>query len=147
MKNKKEYSKNSQLNLRTLVILSRTVQTVQRKELRTIKETGLTVGQFGVLEVLYHKGPLRISTVTQKILSTGGNMTVVINNLVKCNLIRKYKDSDDNRATVVELTEQGEALMEKYFPQHIENIDEIYNVLSDDEKDTLIKLLKKLSGV
>ena len=147
MKYKNDYSKTSQSNLRTLVILSRTAQTVHRREVQTIKASGLTVSQFGVLEVLYHKGALRISTVMEKILSTGGNMTVVINNLVKSNLIKKYKDPEDSRATVVELTSQGEELMDLHFPKHIENIDEIFSVLEEDEKTRLTQLLKKLSGV
>jgi len=147
MKDKKEYSNESQLNLKSLVVLTRTSQTVRRQEAKTILETGLTLGQFGVLEALYHKGPLRISVVTEKILSTGGNMTVVINNLVKSGLIKKYKDKEDNRANIVELTRSGVELMDLHFPRHIENINNIYSVLDNSEKEHLINLLKKLSRV
>jgi DNA-binding MarR family transcriptional regulator len=145
MYNKKEYSKISQLNLRSLVILSRTCQTVHQKEKKTIKESGLTVGQFGVLEALYHKGPMRISVVTEKILSTGGNMTVIINNLTKNGLIEKNKDIKDRRATIIQLTKNGEKLMKSRFPAHIKNIDTIFSPLTCEEKETLISLLKKLS--
>ena len=147
MKNQKEYNPKSQLNLRSLVILSRTAQTVHRREMKTIKESGLTVSQFGVLEALYHKGPLRISVVTEKILSTGGNMTVVINNLVKNGLIKKYKDDNDGRATIVALTDSGIKIMDEYFPAHIDNINDIFSALNAAEKEKLIELLKKLSGI
>jgi len=146
MNNKSNYSKKTLANLRTLVILSRATQTIHRQEVKTIQDAGLTVSQFGVLEVLYHKGPLRISTITEKILSTGGNMTVVINNLVKDKLITKSKDPGDKRATIVKLTRKGKTLMSQYFPPHIENINQIFSPLNDIEKQQLTGLLKKLVG-
>ncbi len=145
--NNKQYDKRSALNLKTLVVLSRAAQTIHREEVKTIKETGVTVAQFGVLEVLYHKGDMRISTVMEKILSTGGNMTVVINNLVKNGYITKYPDPSDRRANRVALTKAGQKLMETNFPKHVKNINAIFSVLKDEEKMQLMMLLKKLARV
>src|SRR5690554_6115814 len=83
MKNKKSYGADNDLNLKALVTLSRCFQSVRRREMRTIKQVGLTAAQFGVLEILYHKGNLRIGEILEGTLSTGGNMTVVIENLEK----------------------------------------------------------------
>lgn len=147
MKNKISYGHDSDLNLKTLVVLSRGTQSVRKKEIQTIKLGGLTPSQFGVLEVLYHKGDLRISEIIQKMLSTGGNMTVIIDNLEKDGLIKRYQSSDDRRSTIVSLTDKGKTLIEAIFPTHLENINNIFNVLNEDEKKTLIKLMKKLGGV
>ena len=87
MKNKKSYGKENDLNLKSLVVLSRSFQSVHKREIKTIREGGLTVAQFGVLEILYHKGDLRICDIIEGTLSTGGNMTVVIDNLEKEGLI------------------------------------------------------------
>lgn len=45
------------LNLKALIALSRAGQQVHEKEYKTIKEFGLTLSQFAVLEVLYNKRP------------------------------------------------------------------------------------------
>lgn len=144
---KKSYGKENDLNLKALVTLIRTTQRVNKQEYKTIKEGGLTVSQFGVLEVLYHKGDLRICDIIEKTLSTGGNMTVVIDNLEKEKLVTRYPDPTDRRATLISITKKGKDLIESIFPKHVENISNIFDILSHQEKEQLIKLLKKLSRV
>ena len=146
-KKKNTYGELNDLNLKTLIALSRCTQNVQKREYKTIKEGGLTVSQFAVLEVLYHKGDLRVCEIIDKILSTGGNMTVVIDNLVKENLVKRCIDPKDRRVNLISITEEGRNLISEIFPKHLENINEIFSVLTSEEKKNLISLLKKLSGV
>lgn len=148
MENKKiSYGELSDLNLKTLIALSRATNSVHRREYKTIKEGGLTVSQFAVLEVLYHKGALRVQEIIEKTLSTGGNMTVVIENLAKDDLVMRYKDPEDKRASLISITDKGKAIIEDIFPRHVENINKIFSTLTVEEKKSLISLLKKLSGV
>ncbi len=44
---------------------------------------GLTESQFGVLDSLFHLGPMKQKEIGKKILKSGGNITMVINNLEK----------------------------------------------------------------
>lgn len=143
-KEKISYGELSDLNLKLLITLSRSTQNVHRKEYRTIKEGGLTVTQFAVLEILYHKGDLRISEILEKALATGGNMTVVIDNLVKEDLVRRCTDPMDRRANLISITEKGRQLISDIFPKHVDNINEIFSVLTTEEKNILINILKKL---
>jgi DNA-binding MarR family transcriptional regulator len=148
MDNKKiSYGELSDLNLKTLIALSRATNSVHRREYKTIKEGGLTVSQFSVLEVLYHKGALKVQDIIEKTLSTGGNMTVVIENLVKDDLVMRFKDPEDKRVNLISITDKGKALIDSIFPNHIENINEIFNVLTEEEKKSLIAISKKLTGV
>ena len=144
---KNTYGELENLNLKSLIALSRCTQNVHKREYKTIKEGGLTVSQFAVLEVLYHKGDLRVCEIIDKILSTGGNMTVVIDNLVKANLVMRCTDPKDRRVNLISITEEGRNLISEIFPKHLENINEIFSVLTSEEKKNLISLLKKLSGV
>ena len=146
-KEKISYGELSDLNLKLLIALSRSTQKVHKKTQRTIKEGGLTISQFAVLEVLYHKGDLRISEILEKILATGGNMTVVIDNLVKEDLVRRCVDPKDRRVNLISITEKGRQLISDIFPRHLESINEIFSVLTTEEKNNLISMLKKLSGV
>lgn len=145
MENKFESIKDN-LNLKTLIALSRAGQQVHKKEYKTIKECGLTISQFAVLEVLYHKGDLKICDIIEKVLGTSGNITVVIKNLQKDELVTKCVDPEDKRAVYISITEKGKNIIKDMFPKHVENINEIFSVLSDEEKKTLIKIAKKLTN-
>lgn len=146
-KEEKTYGELSNLNLKTLIALTRSTQNVHKREYKTIKEGGLTVSQFGVLEILWHKGDLRVSEIIDKTLSTGGNMTVVIDNLVKDNLVMRYSDPKDKRVNLISITRKGRDLISEIFPKHLENVNEIFSILTSEEKRNLVSLLKKLSGV
>ncbi|PAB60372.1 MarR family winged helix-turn-helix transcriptional regulator [Anaeromicrobium sediminis] len=142
---KVSYGEINDLNLHLVIALSRSNQFLQKKNLKSIKKGGLTHSQFGVLEVLYHKGDLRISEIIEKILSTGGNMTVVIDNLQKNDLVKRISDPKDRRATLISITDKGRKLLDDLFPKHVEEIREIFDGLTKEEKKILIMLLKKMS--
>jgi len=144
VENKRIYGEENDLNLKTLIAFSRSFQSVRKRELETFKKGGLTLAQFGVLEVLYHKGDLRIADIIEGTLSTGGNMTVVIDNLEKEEYVSRRLDPNDGRARLICITEKGKKLISSIFPDHVENISKIFNNLSSDEKHILIELLKKL---
>jgi DNA-binding MarR family transcriptional regulator len=146
-KSKITYGELNDLNLKSIIALSRCIQSVNRREYKIIKEGGLTFSQFGVLEVLYHKGDLRVSEILEKTLSTGGNMTVVIDNLAKDGLVKRCPDPNDRRASLISITDKGKQLISEIFPKHVDNLGEIFSVLDIQEKKNLISLLKKLSGV
>ncbi|MDF2616482.1 MAG: MarR family transcriptional regulator, partial [Sedimentibacter sp.] len=85
--------------------------------------------------------------ITEKVLSTAGNMTVIIENLVKDGMVTRTIDPNDRRVNLISITEKGRKIIADNFPEHVDNINEIFSVLSTEEKENLLKLLKKLSGV
>lgn len=135
------------LDLSTLIVFTRAEHSIHRKEYQTIKDHDLTAAQFGVLEALYVKGDLKIGQLIEKILTTSGNMTVVVRNLEKAGLVRKIEDPADKRSTIISLTDLGRKKIEEILPSHYQNIIDIFSVLSDEEKMQLKEILKKLSQV
>ncbi|HFI0035278.1 TPA: MarR family winged helix-turn-helix transcriptional regulator [Streptococcus suis] len=129
--------------LRSLVVFHRAANTISKLELETIKKHGLTISQFGVMEALYNKGNLRIQDLIDKLLSTSGNMTVVIKNMIRDGYIYKEIDTSDRRASLIGLTPLGRQTIEKILPEHYENIGTIFSVLSIEEQETLAEILKK----
>ena len=125
MDNIKDLIKENELELSTLVVFTRAEHTIHKKEFQTIKESGLTIAQFGVLEVLYNKGDLRICEIIEKILTTSGNITVVIKNLEKDGLVKKNADPEDKRSCIISLTDEGRKVIENILPSHINNIKKI----------------------
>ncbi|TLG75370.1 MarR family winged helix-turn-helix transcriptional regulator [Culicoidibacter larvae] len=141
---KTKYSNKDQLNLDVFIKLSRCAQSVQRKIQKFFYQYNITVPQFGVLEMLYHKGDLCIQEVIDRTLSSSGNMTVVVENLRKEGYISKQQDKNDGRKMVLHLESKGHELMEILFPAFLIELDQLMMVLSEDEKVVLSELLKRL---
>jgi MarR family 2-MHQ and catechol resistance regulon transcriptional repressor len=144
--NRKSYGEINDINLKTLIAISRSYQTILKRLSKVFKEGGLTQSQFAVLEALYHKGDLRIGEIIEKILSTGGNMTVVIDNLEKNGMVKRYQDPNDRRSSLISITEKGRSKIEEIFPIHLEELNNALSNLSLEDKKDLIYLLKKLNN-
>ncbi len=147
MENIKELISKSKLNLSTLVVFTRAEHAIHKREFQTIKESGLTNAQFGVLEALYNKGDLKICELIEKILTTSGNITVVIKNLEKEGLVTKNLDPEDRRAAIISITDKGRKIIEEILPEHIKNINKIFDILTDEEKNMLKDILKKFKNL
>lgn len=104
----------------------------------------LTYSQFAVLEALYHLGPLTQGEVSQKVLKSGSNMTMVIDHLERDGLVRRERDAQDRRVIRVHLTEAGSRKLEAIMPRHVAALVEEFGVLSASEQATLGALCKKL---
>jgi MarR family transcriptional regulator, 2-MHQ and catechol-resistance regulon repressor len=104
----------------------------------------LTMSQFGVLETLMHLGPLSQSEICAKLLRSGGNITLVIDNLEKRGLVKRTVDNKDRRITCVSLTHEGDTLIKTIFPLQAQAITEEMSVLSAAELEQLGALCKKL---
>ena len=134
--------KDQQLKLYTQ--LMRATNTVTDKMHRHLARARLSVSQFGVLEALFHLGPLCQKEIGKKILKTSGNITLVIDNLEKRGLVRRDKDPKDRRKLRVTLTPEGEAMIETIFPTHTRIAKKVFSSLDPAEQTTLGSLLKKL---
>ena len=144
IKNTISYGKSADRSMQTWMQLFRAYHKIRANETAYITSFGITMNQFEVLEVLYHRGDLNIGTITKLIMSTPGNVTVVIRNLKRDGYITSLTDPDDKRASILSLTDKGKELIEKLFPIHAKNFEGYFEALSDEETDTLFALLRKL---
>lgn len=133
-----------ELNLKLFVVLNKCTLSVGKKSEKNIRLTGLTVPQFAVLEMLYHKGDLKVGDIIEKSLSSIGNISLIIDNLQKLGFAEKRKCKNDGRVTYVALSEKGRELIEGMWPSHVDDMNNIMSKLSVEEKNILVSLLKKL---
>ena len=124
--------------------LSRAAEAVTVRINRHLKAQKLTISQFGVLEAVYHLGPMQQNHLAEKILKSTGNMTLVIDNLEKRGLVERKRDPDDRRCIVVYLTEAGCDLMRSILPHHIATIVKEIGILTLEEQVQLAALCRKL---
>lgn len=130
--------------LNVFVKLMRASESVSTRVHRELAMYNLTISQFGVLEALYHLGPMCQRDLAKKILKSSGNLTMVIDNLVKRGLVIRERDPEDRRYFIIKLTDQGSSLIENIFPDHARRITTTLSVLDSSELRELGRLCKKL---
>ena len=130
--------------LNTFIKLTRAVGSLGGRLARRNTLGDLTPSQFGVLESLYHLGPLRQGEIGSKLLKSGGNITLVVDNLVRLGLVQRERDANDRRAVLVSVTDGGRALVGRILPVHVAAIVAELSVLTSEEQETLGQLCRKL---
>lgn len=116
-----------------------------------MEQIDLSVGEFDALASLrlqgapYEQTP---SNICQANLVSSGGLTKVLNNLEKRGLISRRQCADDQRSRLVKLTPKGKKLidesLETVLARHEKQLAE---ALSEDERQTLNQLLRKLNQV
>ncbi len=130
--------------LDTYIKLVRATDAVTTRTHSHLATVGLTVSQFGVLEALLHLGPLMQRELSERLLKSGGNITMVIDNLEKRHLVRRDRQLEDRRCIKVCLTEPGEQLIREIFPVHVAAILREMSCLKTSEQEELSQLCRRL---
>ena len=144
MKATKKYGKKADLALITWVKLARAFSSFNKRSIESIRLFGLTQPQFAVIEIIGHLGPLKVGEICKKMLVSGGNMTLVLDNIEKLGFIERVHSLEDRRAILIQLTQKGKDLFDDVFKNHAEHVTKLMSVLSVEEQKTLGALLKKL---
>lgn len=139
-----EGSREEVVTLNAFIKLMRATETVNNRLNRHLAENNITVSQFGTLEALLHLGPLNQRSIGEKLLKSGGNITMVIDNLVKNEWVKREQDPDDRRAVIIHLTDKGKSFISSFFPKHLSKITDEFSVLTIQEKEQLARICKKL---
>lgn len=135
---------NEQLSLKLFIVLTRALQAVRKRVEDHIKTLGLNPTEFAVLELLYNNGEQPIQKIGDKVLIASSSITYVIDKLEAKQFAERKPSPDDRRITFASITNKGTAFMDEVFPEHKQEIVNICAGLNEDEKQLLIKQLKKL---
>jgi len=106
-----------------------------------LSEYGLTESQFGVLDALLHLGPMKHKEIGKKILKSGGNITMVINNLERRELVQRKRGEKDKRQFIIHLTSKGKNKILETLPIS-KSIKKYFEILSNEEQNEWQRLCK-----
>lgn len=132
------------VSLKLWVVLARAYAAVSSKVDADIAHNDLTTTEFGILEVLHHKGPLLLGEIQRKVLVTSGGITYLVDRLVEKGLVKREECPNDRRARYAVLTPAGDALIRRIFPDHAERIARVLSGLTIREQAEATKLLRRL---
>jgi MarR family 2-MHQ and catechol resistance regulon transcriptional repressor len=126
------------------LILWKAFDALQAHALQNIATLGLGLSDFGILEILLHKGCLPVNQIGEKIRLTSGSISVAIDRLEGKGLVKRQNDPRDRRTRVVHLTASGRKLIECAFANHAEAMERAASGVTGAERGELIRLLKQL---
>lgn len=126
------------------IVITRIHLLLSRELDKIFREHHLTATQFAILEVLSNKGDLCVKDIQKAILSTAGNVPLVIKNLVKLGYVSRYTDEKDKRLSYISLTKKGQAIVNTVYPLQKEILKKLLNHLPQTDKKQLIKQLLPL---
>jgi MarR family transcriptional regulator, 2-MHQ and catechol-resistance regulon repressor len=130
--------------LKLWVVLARASAAVTKHMEADIARYDLTGTEFGILEALYHKGPMLLGEIQRKILVTSGGITYLVDRLVEKGLVRREQSEEDRRARYAVLTPAGHALIKRIFPAHAARIEQALSGLTTAEQREATQLLRRL---
>ena len=107
--------------------------------------TGTTYARMRLLRVLQCGGPQIMSSLGECLAVTPRNVTVLVDSLEAEGLVRRVPHPDDRRATIVELTVEGEAVTTAAHASHTVRARSLFESLEPSEQATLLVLIRRLT--
>lgn len=109
------------------------------------KQYKLSEGKLTVMIVLYQSAN---GIAPSKLADTAGvtraTISVMLQRLIRDKLVYSFSHETDGRAKFVALTETGRRFMDEILPEHFLRTARLMDNLTEEERDTLILLLKKI---
>src|SRR6267142_1169748 len=125
------------------LVLMKAHRALGRLAVRSIESFEVGLSDFGIMELLLHKGPQAVNEIGRRIALTSGAITTAVDRLEARGLVTREAHPGDRRARIVRLTAPGEKQARKLFAGHKTAMDLAATALSNTERATLIHLLKK----
>src|SRR5579862_451715 len=126
------------------LVMMKAMRALTRYAAAGIEETGLGLSDFGVLEILLHKGPLPVNTIGPIVDLTPGSISTAVDRLVEKGLVSRVESAEDRRVRIVALTPRGKDLIVRAFRKHSLQMKRVFAELSPEELRALEMKLKKV---
>ena len=126
------------------IVMMKAMRALTRYAAAGIDETGLGLSDFGVLELLLHKGPLPVNALGPLVDLTPGSISIAVDRLVAKGLVSRVESAEDRRVRIVSLTSQGKDLIVAAFRKHSGQMKRVFSELSAEELRSLEASLKKV---
>ncbi|MDM5154934.1 MarR family transcriptional regulator [Bacillus sp. DX1.1] len=110
---------------------------------KEIEEYDISYVQFGVIQVLAKSGKVSMSRLIENMGCVPSNMTTMIQRMKRDGYVATQKNPNDQRETLVFLTEKGEQAREQVDVKYAVFLQENFSVFTEEEEQQLQKLLQK----
>src|ERR1700752_2656264 len=126
------------------LVMMKAMRALTRYAAAGIEETGLGLSDFGVLEVLLHKGPLPVNTIGPIVDLTPGWISIAVHRVVAKGRLSRVESAEDRRVRIVALTPHGKDLIVSAFRKHSGQMKRVFSELNAEELRGLEVKLKNV---
>jgi DNA-binding MarR family transcriptional regulator len=117
---------------------------------RRLEELGLTPARAEVLWLLHRGGPLTQRELSQTLKCTPRNVTGLVDALEAAGFVTRNPHPTDRRATLVTLTQQGQAVASGWSAEHRQGAGQLFGDISAADLATFVatldRVLERLHG-
>jgi DNA-binding MarR family transcriptional regulator len=128
--------------------LSDAFWSVARRLRETSQETlapwDITPSHLRALRVLKRQGTMRLSELSDRLQIAPRSATAVVDALETRGLVRRLRDPGDRRATLVEVTDRGAAVLDAIRAARGTETGRAFGRLSETDRADLARILRKL---
>jgi DNA-binding MarR family transcriptional regulator len=129
-----------------LLTCSQLIERHVRSRLRS--RFGITLPRFDLMSQLErHAEGLKMNELSRRMMVTGGNVTGIVDQLVKEGLVQRVVEPADRRAFRVRLTRAGDKAFAEMARAHEEWVVQLLAGLGRRDNDALMQLLARLKQV
>lgn len=126
--------------------LYRTMAVFDRAHAAELAPHELNLVQFNVISVLHRAGtPMTMGDLAQAVAVRPGNLTSVVDGLVKRGLVDRELNPNDRRSFLVRVSLSGEEFLTEFLPGHWRYLEGLATGLSARQRRQLTSLLNRLA--
>ena len=129
-----------------IIALRRVIRAVDLHSRNLAASHGLTGPQALLLKALQH-GKLSAGELASRVSLSQGTVTDILNRLEKRGLIMRLRDTSDRRRVLVEVTQQGLAVLEDSPPLLQERFIQRFGQLEEWEQTQLLASLQRIASM
>ena len=107
----------------------------------------ITMQQGMVLKYIKGLGCPKMTDLSNAVGVTLGNMTMMIDRLIKNGFVRRMTDPQDRRIVRVALTPRSEKMVSKIKKRHCDHMEKLLSKVSDHDKQQLLANLQKIADI
>lgn len=137
-------SPDTEAALKLWVVLSRAHASISAHAAAHAADHGLSLTEFAILEVLYHRGRMVLGEIQRRILVSSGGITFLVDRLAEKGLVVRQECPEDRRAKYVALTREGTRMIREIFPSHARALTAAMRGLTLAEQQEATRLLRAL---
>jgi MarR family 2-MHQ and catechol resistance regulon transcriptional repressor len=145
-KPRNDYEWIKEISTKSFIELKKTMDLFENISNQFFYKYDISNAKFNVLVVLLkgNKAGIMLSEIGEQMIVSKANITGLIDRLQRQGYVKRIRDNIDRRKIMAVMTPEGKAFTEKLLEDYREWIVNITNITNDEEKEQLIKILKKL---
>ena len=144
MREKHDGALGDRSSVRVWLRLLSCTMAIEKEVQRRFAESGMTLPRFDILAALDRHGEMNMGALSQALLVSNGNVTQLVQKLVRDGLVEMRKPPADRRSSIVRMTPAGKKRFAELADAHSDWIDEMLGDLNYTQRERLYVALGML---